>query len=92
MATEGHALIFISHKLHEVLAISDRVTVLRNGRVVKTLPTKETDRYELARLMVGREVLLRLDRPAVELGKNRLEVNDLWVSGDKGLPVLRAQI
>ena len=89
MASEGHAIIFISHKLHEVLAISDRVTVLRNGRVVKTLSTKETDRYELARLMIGREILLRLDRPKVELGKNRLEVNDLWVSGDKGLPVLR---
>ncbi len=89
MASEGHAIIFISHKLHEVLAISDRVTVLRNGRVVKTLSTKETDRYELARLMIGREILLRLDRPKIELGKNRLEVNDLWVSGDKGLPVLR---
>ena len=63
--------------------------MLRNGRVVKTLSTKETDRYELARLMIGREILLRLDRPKIELGKNRLEVNDLWVSGDKGLPVLR---
>ena len=86
---EGHSLIFISHKLHEVLAISDRVTVLRNGRIVKTLKTSQTTREELARLMVGREVLLRVERPPVRLGKPRLRLNDLWVTGGKGLPALR---
>jgi simple sugar transport system ATP-binding protein len=56
MAREGHALVFISHKLHEVLEITDRITVLRAGRVVGTLPTQETTRRELAQMMVGRAV------------------------------------
>lgn len=89
MAQDGHALIFISHKLHEVLTISDRVTVLRDGRVVKTLPTSQTTRDELARLMVGREVLLRVERPPVELGDVRLTLKDVWAQGDRGVPALR---
>ncbi|MEJ2599456.1 MAG: ABC transporter ATP-binding protein [Anaerolineales bacterium] len=89
MASEGHALIFISHKLHEVTSITDRVTVLRNGRVVQTLHTKDTNRKELARLMVGREVLLRVNRPPVELGPTRLKINNLHVTGDNGLPAVR---
>ncbi len=89
MAAEGHSLIFISHKLHEVLSFSDRVTVLRGGRVIKTLPTSTTNRAELARLMVGREVLLRVDRPPMTPGPARLKVSDLHVTGDKGLPALR---
>jgi len=89
MAQDGHALIFISHKLHEVLSISDRVTVLRDGQVVKTLPTSETTRDELARLMVGREVLLRVERPPVELGDARLSLKRVWAEGDRGVPALR---
>jgi len=89
MADEGHTLIFISHKLHEVTAISNRVTVLRNGRNVRTLNTVDTDRNELARLMVGREVLLHVDRPKVNTGRERLQIEDLWVTGDKGLPTVR---
>lgn len=89
MAQEGHALIFISHKLHEVLSISDRVTVLRDGRVVKTLPTSEATREELARLMVGREVLLRVERQPIQLGPARLSLEDLWAEGDRGVPALR---
>jgi simple sugar transport system ATP-binding protein len=89
MASEGHSLIFISHKLHEVLSISDRITVLRLGKVVKTLKTSDTNRQELARLMVGRDVLLRVERPPVEFGQKRLEIKDLWVTGDKGLPSVR---
>lgn len=89
MAEDGRALIFISHKLHEVLSISDRVTVLRDGRVVETLDTSETTRDELARLMVGREVLLRVDRPPVELGEVRLALEGIWAEGDKGIPALR---
>lgn len=61
MASEGHALVFISHKLREVLEITDRVTVLRNGRVVGSVATKETTRSELAQMMVGRAV--GIDRP-----------------------------
>jgi len=89
MAAEGHLLIFISHKLHEVLTISDRVTVLRGGQVVRSLVTAETDRQELARLMVGREVLLRVERPPVEAGQARLRLDDVWVDGDRGLPAVR---
>ncbi len=89
MAAEGHLLIFISHKLHEVLAISHRVTVLRAGRVVQTLPTAETNRAELARLMVGREVLLRVDRPPVDTGSVQLRLEDVWADGDRGLPAVR---
>jgi len=89
MVAEGHLLIFISHKLHEVLTISDRVTVLRGGRVVESLVTADTDRKELARLMVGREVLLRVDRPAVDKGRVRLRLDDVWAEGDRGLPAVR---
>jgi simple sugar transport system ATP-binding protein len=89
MVAEGHLLIFISHKLHEVLTISDRVTVLRGGRVVASVATAATDRKELARLMVGREVLLRVDRPALEKGQVRLRLDDVWAEGDRGLPAVR---
>jgi ABC-type uncharacterized transport system ATPase subunit len=89
MADEGHTLIFISHKLHEVLSISDRVTVLRDGRVVRTLKTADTNREELARLMVGREVLLRVERPPIELGPPRLKLDDLHAEGDSGLEAVR---
>ncbi|HEC23464.1 MAG TPA: ABC transporter ATP-binding protein, partial [Chloroflexi bacterium] len=90
MAQNGHSLIFISHKLHEVLSISDRITVLRDGRVVKTLPTKDTTREELARLMVGREILLRVERKPVKLGDVRLRLTDVWADSDKpGVPALR---
>ncbi len=85
MAQEGHSLIFISHKLHEVMSISDRVTVLRGGRVVQTLKISETNRRELARLMVGREVLLRVEQKPVELGRARLRLENLSVMGDKDI-------
>ncbi|HLF81404.1 MAG TPA: ATP-binding cassette domain-containing protein, partial [Anaerolineales bacterium] len=62
MAREGHALIFISHKLHEVLDISDRITVLRDGRVVGSKPTAGTSKAELARMMVGRELAVAGER------------------------------
>jgi ABC-type uncharacterized transport system ATPase subunit len=89
MVAEGHLLIFISHKLHEVLTISDRVTVLRNGRVIESLATADTDREALARLMVGREVLLRVERPRVEPGAVRLRLDEVWAEGDRGLPAVR---
>ena len=56
MVSEGHALIFISHKLHEVMAISDRVSVLRDGRIIGTQPTQEVSQNDLVKMMVGREV------------------------------------
>ncbi len=89
MAADGHALIFISHKLHEVLALSNRVTVLRDGRVVGTYPTAEMTRAELARLMVGRDVLLQYDRPQAQPGDERLRISNLWTVGDRGTDAVR---
>lgn len=84
MAEEGHALIFISHKLNEVLAISHRITVLRDGKSAGTLPNKNVTRKELAQMMVGRQVLLSYERPPVETGPVRLSIEDLYVRGDRG--------
>ncbi len=90
MRDQGHALIFISHKLHEVLAISDRVTVLRDGQVIRTLNTKDANRPELAQLMVGREVLLRVEHPDITPGDVRLKLDGLHAESDKpGVPALR---
>ncbi|MCW5851763.1 MAG: ABC transporter ATP-binding protein [Anaerolineae bacterium] len=90
MVTDGHALIFISHKLHEVLAISQRVTVLRDGRSVGTYPTGAMTKTELARLMVGREVVLQYNRKPVTPGEARLVIEDLTVAGDKGMDALHS--
>lgn len=89
MARSGRSVIFISHKLDEVLAISDRITVLRRGKVVATVNAAETDRAELARLMVGREVLFRVEKGGVETGAQILHVSDLTANNDMGLPALR---
>ncbi len=89
MVAGGHAVIFISHKLHEVLAVSDRVTVLRDGRKIGTVPTREATRADLARMMVGREVNLRPEREAVERGEVRLRIQDLHARGDRGTMALR---
>ena len=84
IVNEGHAIVFISHKLEEVLRISDRVTVLRNGRVMASLLTLNTDKEELARLMVGREVLFRLEKKQITRKKPVLEVKNLEALSDKG--------
>ncbi len=89
MAGEGKAVIFITHKLDEVTAFADRVTVLRDGKNVATLPTADTNKAELARLMVGREVLFHLDKEEVECGQAVLCLENLEALGDKGLPALR---
>jgi simple sugar transport system ATP-binding protein len=91
MSKDGHALIFISHKLHEVLAISERVTVLRDGRNVgmPSAPTANMTRTALARLMVGREVLLHYDIPPAQAGEVRLKVDSIFVKGDRGHDALR---
>lgn len=89
MTEEGHTILFITHKLDEVTAISHRVTVLRQGRVIATLETAQTNERELARLMVGREVLFRLAREAMPPGEAILRVEDLRARNDKNLPALR---
>ncbi len=84
MTSEGRGLIFISHKLHEVMALSDRITVLRNGRVTGQTVPAESSREQLAEMMVGRAVKLTPDRPDVTRGAARLKVNQLSVQGDRG--------
>ena len=85
----GHTLIFITHKLKEVMDISDRVTVLRDGRVVDTVNTKDTNPSELARMMVGREVLFRVEKPQAKRGATVLEVEKLFARNQRNLPALR---
>lgn len=85
LVDEGSSVIFISHKLDEVLAISDRITVLKEGKVVDTVDRIDVDRKDLIRMMVGREVLLDLEKPVVETGKIMLDVKDLSIKNDKNL-------
>ncbi|MGC9334747.1 MAG: ABC transporter ATP-binding protein, partial [Anaerolineae bacterium] len=96
MADEGKAVVFITHKLDEVMAFSDRVTVLRRGKNVANLVTAETTKRELARQMVGREVVFRIERTQYQVdgaGEGEacpmLIVEDLSALNDKGLPALR---
>jgi len=89
MVAEGKSIIFISHKLHEVMDIADRVTVLRKGRVTAAgLDVRKTTLQELARQMVGREVIFHLDKKPREPGEIVLEVKDLRAENDKGLQAL----
>ena len=89
MTDNGKSIIFISHKLNEVMEISDRVTVLRKGKVTSAgVETKGVTKEDLAKMMVGREVLFDLDKKPVTIGKTILEVNDIEAENDKGLPAL----
>jgi ABC-type uncharacterized transport system ATPase subunit len=91
MAEEGRTVIFISHKLHEVKAVADRVTVLRGGRAVATVAAAGATPRELATLMVGREVELakRVDRPSPPGEGAALSVDGLCVAGDRGEEAVR---
>jgi general nucleoside transport system ATP-binding protein len=82
---EGMSIIFISHKLREVLEIADRITVLRRGKKIETVPREGATQQGLARLMVGREVLLRVEKPPVEAGEPLLVLENLTVRDDRGL-------
>src|SRR5436309_3289500 len=84
MREQGKTIVIITHKLSEVLAISDNVTVMRDGRVVGDLKTAATNAAELARLMVGREVLLRVEKPDAKAGASVLGVRDLSIVGRDG--------
>jgi len=89
MVKAGHTVIFISHKLNEVLAVADRITVLRKGRKQATVLASETTREELARMMVGREVLFRIEKPPAKPGDVVLRVENLHALNDRGRPALR---
>src|ERR671922_271055 len=84
LADDGHSIIFISHKLYEVLEIADRITVIRRGRVVGTRRPEETNEDDLAEMMVGREVQLHVDRGESHPGDAVLAVSGLRVNDDRG--------
>jgi simple sugar transport system ATP-binding protein len=84
----GTSIVFISHKLPEVLKVADRVTVLRRGRSVGTIDTAGADEPMLARMMVGRDVVLRVGKEPSTPGEVALEVRDLHVLDDRGLPAV----
>jgi ABC-type uncharacterized transport system ATPase subunit len=81
MRAQGKTIVIITHKLSEVLAISDEVTVMRDGQVVGNVKTEETNAAELARMMVGREVLLRVEKPDAKAGAAVLSLRGLSVLG-----------
>jgi general nucleoside transport system ATP-binding protein len=92
MVRDGRSVVFISHKLDEVMAVSDRITVLRDGRNVGTVETRTTSQRELARLMVGRDVVFNADdvsdRPGVDNARVVLQTNDLHAYDDRGRSAL----
>src|ERR671930_615171 len=89
LTEQGKSIIFISHKLNEVLEIADRITVLRQGKRVDTVPREGATPEGLARLMVGREVVLRVEKKPAQPGDPLLVIEDLIVFDDRGLPCVR---
>ncbi|MBW6473329.1 MAG: ABC transporter ATP-binding protein [Anaerolineaceae bacterium] len=89
MANDGHALIFISHKLHEVMAFTHRVTVLRDGKNVGTVNTVDTNKNLLAEMMVGRPLNFIRNYKTIKCGNPRLKVENLSALSDRGVPALK---
>jgi simple sugar transport system ATP-binding protein len=89
LVDEGMSIIFISHKLNEVLDIAERVTVLRRGKMIDTIPSEGATEESLARSMVGREVLLRVDKKPASPGETLMHVEDVHVLDDRGLEAVR---
>nr|WP_320193377.1 ABC transporter ATP-binding protein [uncultured Desulfobacter sp.] len=89
MKADGHSVIFISHKLDEIMDICDRVTVLRKGRIAGAAQTKDTDKLGLARMMVGKDVALTMNREKLPKGDRVLSVQNIHVTGDKGLAAVK---
>ncbi len=89
LVDQGKTVIFITHKLREVKEISDRVTVMRNGKIMGTLPTSKATHKSMARMMVGREVFLDLDKPKIKRGKKVMSIENLSYVSDTGRTMLR---
>ncbi len=89
MKAKGHMIIFISHKLDEIMDICDRVTVLQKGQIVGHADTANTDKKSLARMMVGRDVVFNIDKEKLTPGKRVLAVQNIHVTGDKGMPAVK---
>ncbi|MEM1429671.1 MAG: ABC transporter ATP-binding protein [Pseudomonadota bacterium] len=86
---EGKTIVLITHKLREIMDITDEVSVMRRGEMVATVKTAETGPEELAELMVGRKVLLRVDKPPAQPGRTILEVSDLRAKDEQGVERLK---
>ena len=89
LVDQGKTVIFITHKLREVKEISDRVTVMRLGKMIGTHNTKDVTREQIANMMVGREVFLRVEREKPRRGDVLLAVQDIYVTGEKEQSKLR---
>jgi simple sugar transport system ATP-binding protein len=89
LTERGVSIIFITHKLKEVLAVSDRITVMRAGRVVGTVTPQEMNEAKLASMMVGREVILKVKKEPAKPKEEILKVEDLYVQDDRGLETVR---
>lgn len=89
MTAEGHGVVFISHKLDEVMEISDRITILRSGEVVETLPGRMATREMLAEKMVGRKIVFAVDKAVLNPGDTVLEAEGICALNDRGLPAIR---
>ena len=89
LTEQGQSVIFITHKLNEVLEVADRITVLRRGKRVDTVPREGATEAGLARMMVGREVLLRVEKQPAQPGDVLLDVDGLSVFDDRGLEAVR---
>lgn len=85
LVSHGNSVIFISHKLEEVFKISDRVTVLKQGKVIGTKQIKETNKLELSKMMVGRDIEYKFEKTPTKYEEIILKANNLWVRNDKGL-------
>lgn len=86
---DGKSIVFISHKLDEVMEISDRISVMRQGQYIGTVDKKDTSPKELAKMMIGREVFLNIERKAAKVGNVVLKVENLWTSGEKEISKIR---
>ena len=89
LVKEGKTIIFITHKLQEVLDVSDNITVIRKGKNAGSIKTSEATKEIIANMMVGRKVLFEVNRPDVELGKDLVEVLNMRVNGDNGLEAVK---
>ncbi|WP_026477938.1 ABC transporter ATP-binding protein [Alkaliphilus transvaalensis] len=88
LTDQGKSIIFITHKLNEVMEIADRATVMRRGKTIGTVSTKETSPTQLAEMMVGRQVLLRVEKQEAKLGKEVLKVEGVSGNDDRNLQVV----
>ncbi len=89
LKNDNKSIVFISHKLNEVMEISDRITVMRHGKYIDTVNKADTNEMELAKMMVGRDVFLNIPRVKPEVGKVILSVEDVYIPGEREISKIR---